>query len=424
MGIPVGGAVADTTHTASSLHARSGAPARLGFAGQVSVLLYLAFCGLVTLMALTRPIANWDALPYAASVMVHQGETDPAALHRRAYALVQAHVSPTQFHELTSSLPYRAAQAASAENFVSMLPMYQVKGGYIATLSVLSRFGDIVTAGRALSLAAILVMLGMLLWSFHALGALHLIGFTVPMLAALRVIDLATTVTPDAVVAALGVSAMALIAVAGRLAVPAPALALLVLAVLFRPDMAVVTSGLPIALVSGGALAAFLAGQPIHRALTGAVRTVGAGPWLAALGGAVAYMLAKAGIAHPGWWTHFNFSFVAQPDNLSGPALVYDWRVHASAIARSSLRMLREENWGWMMLAMLLATLMWAKARAIPPVLLGLALAAIGSVAARTLAFPLTDARIAVLPVLTLAIVAAGIIGAGRPARDGPGAQA
>jgi predicted MFS family arabinose efflux permease len=57
-------------------------------------------------------------------------------------------------------------------------------------------------------------------------------------------------------------------------------------------------------------------------------------------------------------------------------------------------------------------------------VLLGLALAAIGSVAARTLAFPLTDARIAVLPVLTLAIVAAGIIGAGRPARDGPGAQA
>jgi hypothetical protein len=416
--------MADTLHTASSLPARKGMPVRLGFAGQVSVLLYLAFCGLVTLMALARPIANWDALPYAASVMVHQGETDPATLHRRSYALVQTHVSPAQFHELTSSLPYRTAQAASAENFVSMLPMYQVKGGYIATLSALSRLGDPVTAGRALSLAAILMMLGMLMWSFNALGALHLIGFTVPMLAALRVSDMASTVTPDAVVAALGVSAMALIAVAGRLAVPAPALALLVLAVLFRPDMVVLTSGLPVALICGAALAAAIAGQPVHRALGAGVRAVGAGPWLAALAGAAAYMLAKAGVAHPGWWTHFNFSFVAQPDSLSGAALVYDWRVHASAIARASLRMLREEDWGWMMLAMLLAGLMWAKARTIPPLLLGLALAAIGSVAARTLTFPLPDARIAVLPMLTLAIVAAGIIGAGRAARDRSGARA
>jgi hypothetical protein len=227
------------------------------------------------------------------------------------------------------------------------------------------------------------------------------------VLAALRVTDLASLCAPDSLVAMLGVGAAGLILVRGSPRPPAAALAMLVAAVALRPDMLVATTGLPFALVAGSALAMLLAGARPGAALTQALRAVGSLPWLAAIAGCAAYVAAKWGVAHPGWWAHFNFSFIAQQDTMAGFSPTFDARVYATALARVMVRMLREETWPWIVLAITLAGLLAVRLREAGPTLLALIIFVGGILAARMIAFPLPDSRVATPSVLTLLMIAA-----------------
>ncbi len=379
----------------------------------LSVGLYLAFCGLVILNALARPIADWDMLAYTAVIVERQGETDPVRLHAKAYALVKASVTDAQWHELTTLGHYRMVQARDADAFVSMLPMYEVKGGYIRLVEAASRLIGPVAGMRMISFAAMLGLMGTLFWAFWRLGQLHLIGLMTPVMNTLRFPDLASIATPDPVVAFLATAAACLILVAGRTRPPAPALLLLVAAVLFRPDMLVATTGLPLALVAGCVLAAMLKGQSLSAACVHALRAVGPWPWAAALGGFAAYMLAKADVTHPGWFAHFWFSIHEQKDTMAGFQPAFDLKIYLSAVARATMRLLREQTWPWIMLSLMLCGLIWARLRDFGPVLLGLMIFVLGIWASRTLVFPLPDSRIAA-PVVLIAILIA-VAFAARP---------
>ncbi len=387
----------------------------------MSVAIYLMFCGVVLLNAVARPVANWDALAYVASVVRHQGETRPAVIHENAYGAVARAVTPDQMQNLREGNAYRRAQAADPAAFVSMLPMYEVKGGYIWLVSALSRLADPVSVMRALSLAATLAMLATLLLALWRIGALHLAGLVVPPLAALQVIDLASISTPDPLVAALSVGATALIVTGRSARPPLASLVLLLLAVAIRPDMLVATTGLPVALVAGCGCAAWLEGNRPGSALKAAFRTVGLAPWLAALAGFGIYLVAKAGVAHPGWWAHFNFTFVTQQENMTGFAPAFEWRIYVSAVARAILRLLRDETWSWIALAIALSAVLFMRIRDLGPVLIGLVIFVIWNLAARMIAFPLPDARIATPILITLLMVAGAYLV--RPARPVPTQQ-
>jgi hypothetical protein len=384
----------------------------------LSVLAYLGFCLIVAVSTLSRPVANWDMLAYTGAVLRHQGETRPAAIHARSYEIVRQAVSPDQMQELSASDQYRRVQARDADAFVSMLPMYEVKGGYVALVAALSRFADPVTVMRGLSLAATLGLLAILPLALWRVGALAFAGLLPPALMALRVGDLASISTPDPLVAFLAVAAGCLILTRGTPCPPAGALLLLLLAVWIRPDMLVATTGLPFALVAGAAGAALLAGSGVGAALWSSFRAVGFAPWLAAVAGVAVYLVAKAGVAHPGWWAHFNFTFVAQQESMAGFAPAFDIKVYLTALARVTARMLRDELWPWLVLAVALWGVTAVRWRELGPALLGLLVFVIGVFAARTVAFPLPDSRVAAPTVLILLLVMAAHMG-----RAGGGSQ-
>jgi hypothetical protein len=387
----------------------------LSLAGRLSVAVYLLFALIVAVNALVRPIADWDMLAYTAAVFERQGEADPVRLHARSYALVQSRIRPEQFHELTTNGRYRTVQAADPAAFVSMLPMYQVKGGYVRLVSALSRLGDPVVAMRAVSLMSMTALMAALFWAFWRLGELRLIGLLTPLMAVLRFPDLASLCSPDPLGAALLVSAAAVILVNGSPRPPAVALGLMVLAVLFRPDMLVAAGGLPVALVAGAALAGWLAGKRPVAALIEGVRAVGSWPWAAAAAAFGAYQLAKIGVSHPGWWPHFIFSIHQQQDSMAGFQPAFDWRIYLSAQARVANRLLSEQVWPWAMLALVLAGLIGARLKAFGPLLLGMVFLVAGVQATRLVAFPLPDSRIAAANLLTAALLAAAYVARNRP---------
>jgi hypothetical protein len=73
------------------------------------------------------------------------------------------------------------------------------------------------------------------------------------------------------------------------------------------------------------------------------------------------------------------------------------------------LRMARDEIWPWLMAAMALAGWFFVDWRRLSAAGLALVFVAVGSVAARMIVFPLGESRLAVLPMLALALAAATV---------------
>jgi hypothetical protein len=388
---------------------------RIAVATLVSLAIYLALVASVAINAWSRPIANWDMLAYSGAVIQRQGETDPALIQQRAYQSVRAAVSDDQWTDLTTAGRYRVVQATNPDAFVSMLPMYAVKGGYITLISVLSHASDIVRAMRLVSFVSVLALLALLPLAFWKLGALRFLGLTAPVLASLGIVDLASLATPDALVAALATGAMVAIVLSQGRGAMLVAVALLVTAVWMRPDMLVATTGLPLALVVGHWLGGFREGRGLITGLIAAVRQVGIVPWLGVGGGAAAYMLAKWGVAHPGWWAHFNFTFVAQQETMAGFQPPFDPQVYVTTLARVTVRLLRAEIWPWLVMAGLLVGLLFARLKDVSGLAFGLFLFGAGMFAARYIAFPLPDARVAVPAMIALLLAAAALVRNPKP---------
>ncbi|MGL4441165.1 MAG: hypothetical protein ACRCUE_18055 [Bosea sp. (in: a-proteobacteria)] len=393
---------------------QSSVRARLATAASVAA--YLLFCAMVILNGIARPIAGWDMLAYTATVLERRGVVDPVDLHAQTYATVRAAVTAPQWHELTTQSHYRIVQARDAQAFVSMLPMYQVKGGYVTLVAALASVTGPVAAMRAISLVSIIGLMAVLFWAFWRLGQLQLVGLLTPVMSLLRFPDLASLGAPDPAVAFLATAATCLIIVANSGRVPLIALCLLVGSVLLRPDMLVATTGLPLALVAGSVFAAVLNGESSFRALRHGFKTVGVWPWTAAFAGLAAYAVAKAGVPHPGWFAHFMFSFHDQRDTMVGFQPAFDLKIYVSALARVSMRLLREEVWPWLVVGLMICGVLIVRLRDAGPTLLGMIIFILGVWMSRTLVFPLPDSRVATPQVLTAVMVAVALIA--RAAND------
>jgi hypothetical protein len=372
---------------------------RLRLAELLSVAVFVVFATVVLLSSVARPVSNWDMLAYEAAALERSGVADARELHRRAYEAVKARTPAADFTQLTTSDDFRATWAADPDAFRSLLPMYQVKGGYVALLSLAGSFVDRIDFARWLSRISVAVILGAIAFAFWRCGALASLAFAIPVLAALNLRDMASLMTPDAPATALVVVALAGLARPGQVRLSPLGAICVALSVALRPDMIVVAVGLPAALAAA-AVASRARSEWLPAILS---------PWpmLAAVGGVACYLAAKAGVAHPGWWPHFWFSIVGQQASMAGFSPEFSLAAYAGGVARAVLRMLRDEIWPWLALTALPAALAVARLQRMGEGALALILTGCGMLAVRLVIFPLGDARLAVLPMTAFVLAAA-----------------
>src|SRR5690606_14605091 len=117
---------------------------------------------------------NWDMVAYTAAVLSDEGQT-AEDLHRETWGVVASHVSGEDFAALSTgggaaSRNYRAEQYRNAEAFMSMLPMYEVKVGYVALLRALSAVLDPVRSMMLVSAASAVGLTFIMFWASRSAG--------------------------------------------------------------------------------------------------------------------------------------------------------------------------------------------------------------------------------------------------------------
>ncbi|MEM7300867.1 MAG: hypothetical protein AAF468_07250 [Pseudomonadota bacterium] len=299
----------------------------------------LALMGLVVTFVVTvgiaKPEYNWDMSAYIASAM-NDGTRSAAELHRSTWSQIEARASETQMYRLKAQNPYNVHQYENPADFVSMLPMYDVKVGYIALLRFVGGIMGMVDAAIAITIATTLATGILLIWWMRQGGFEQ----SAPLLAAGLLLSgyfsMARGVTPDnlfALIALGGIFAM----LRGRDWLGA---ALIFAAFLVRPDNII-----------------FLFAMVLASAVLGA-RLM---PALTAFGCAfVSYFWITSGEHHPGWWAHFYFSCVEIQMTMTGFSPDFSIMTYLKGVARGVSVSLQDNKWpmlllvlgfGWAMLA-------------------------------------------------------------------------
>jgi hypothetical protein len=337
---------------------------------QIGAAIFAAFIALTCVASAKFPHANWDLLPYVAAGAEH-GINDPQQLHDFAYEKVKEAVDPAAFELLAKGDAYRTRQFDDAAAFNSMLPMYRVKTLYISLISALAPwFGDI-DAIRLISLVSTLATgLCVGLWLFRekafayapaAAGALMISGYP----------DIARLGSPDALFMALFTFG---------------------LYALYRKREMVSVLALFLAFMVRADTIAFLG---ILAVLFVLFRRISFGAFAAFTAAAIAYSFLSHGAGHPGWWTHFWFSNVAQQMTMEGFHPDFSVPVYLKALASGLVRCVTELAWPGLLIILVSA---WAFIRATLGKIDSRAeiifLALVSGIIARFILFPLPDARV------------------------------
>ena len=339
-------------------------------AAAIGVVTYVGFIALTCIASWKFPHPNWDLLPYIAAAS-EQNYATPQGLHDHAYDVVKQAVDPASFELLVKGDAYRQRQFEDANAFHSMLPMYRVKTLYISLIVNLSPLAGEIGAIRLISLLSTLATgLCIGLWLYRekamayapaAIGVLMISGYA----------DIARTGAPDALFMALflfGIYA------------------------LHRKREAVAVLALFLAFLVRSDTIAFLG---ILALLFALFRQLSLGAFGAFIAAAIAYSALSHGAGHPGWWTHFWFSNVAQQMTMEGFHPEFSVAVYVKALASGLVRCVTELAWPGLLIVLVAA---WAFLRSA----LGgigrradiLFLALLGGIIARFILFPLPDARL------------------------------
>lgn len=289
-------------------------------AALIGALLFGIYILSTATVAIIKPDANWDMLPYLA-VAEEAQISDPQQLHDFAYGTVKAAVSEHDFRLLTEDDGFRSHMYANAKDFVSLLPMYRVKFFYAEILSGLSHAMSPVTAMRVVSAVSVLLFGAFVLLWLNAAGALALAPLFVGLLMMTEFGYSARASTPDLLCSALSLGGCYAF-YRQREWLTAT---LLFVAFLVRPDNII-----PIAV-----LATLL--------LVWRVRSPGL---LAAVALSVAgYVGISSWAGHSGWWPHLYFSSVEQQLNMDSFHPAFSPIIYAKAFARSLLYATWYNSW-------------------------------------------------------------------------------
>lgn len=291
-------------------------PQYLQFANYAFLFLLISY---LAFMSFHRPFHNWDMVIYAAAAEKTDGETN-TELHTRIWATVKGAVSSERFQELCCSNEFRQDRYDNPQIFQSHFPMYEVKAGYVWLLKGLSRvFGSIETMIWVSFLASAVIAF-CICRAFEELPGFYRYMW-LPGLLLLELPNLARLSTPDALAAALFVTA-ALCLLKQR---PNSAIILLLLGLTVRPDNVITC-------LFFAAYFVFLR-QHRHALFLG----------IAAFS---AYFLITRSFEHIGWWNHFYYTFLDRPKSLVGFNPAFDPALYLEVLVKRVVTVVTWKNWG------------------------------------------------------------------------------
>ncbi|MEE9374739.1 MAG: hypothetical protein V3V04_00220 [Rhizobiaceae bacterium] len=286
------------------------------------------------LINIFKPEYNWDMAAYLASSL-QDGSSSAQQLHAQVWGMIQERAPDAQFYKLTAGNPYNLHNYQHPDAFVSMLPMYDVKVGYIGIIHFLGKILTPVQGAIATSVLSSLAV-GAVCWFWMKQQ-----GFSqaAPIVAAILLLCgyfyMGRTVTPDLLVTVfILIGSERFLRGHDWLSI-----GLFYVAFLIRPDTIVFLFAL--------LLAVLLFNQRKLPALVG---------FLAAV---ISYLWITSGTNHPGWWTHFYFSCVEIQNTMIGFNPDFSVLLYLKGIARGAMVSLKDNNWpvvvclllfGWAML--------------------------------------------------------------------------
>jgi len=373
------------TGTATRLGSQSLAANKPVWLETFLALVLVAILSLMALFAVLKPDPNWDSLAYYALALEKPGDT-PAQIHAKAYDAVKKSASPGAFEQLTMDDAYRKRQFTDPEAFHSMLPMYAVKSGYIATLKQLASYVGISNAAHAINFAALFAIAGVMLWWMRQGGFLQAIPFVLPILLMLQMREMISGVMPDLPASALLLAAAWLLSQKRDwVAVP-----LLIAATTFRPDTLLFAFALLLAFTATRQkmlpiATAFAACLALHFVQTNAAN-------------------------HMGWWPHFWFSNVEYQQTMAGFDPDFSLAAYIKGIARGVSMSLAYFNWPFVGMALAAGWALLARGgKRFDMRTVALLLAVILVMGGKFVTFPLPDDRIYMAFLLIAAMLLANI---------------
>lgn len=353
---------------------------RTGLSVAMAALFWVFVLGICAL-SIALPGIAYDMVPYVGAALQANGES-AALVHQQAWSAASAIAPPDIYADLAAADAYRERQSTDPAAFWSILPLYSVKVGYTALLSLA---GDALSMAR-LSLTASVVSalcLGLiaLLWMWSS-RTLHAAPLVIGVLLLGNYFDLARYSGPD-VIASAAILCGLFVWMHRRAWL---AMALFLAAFLFRPDTVV----LLVALVIAGLLFKQEVLAPLVTLAVALILSV----------------LIQRSMGHPGWWVHYYFSNVTIQPTLEGFSpdfAIADWM---KGMARGVFASITQSNWPAVLLASAVATAALVKGgyrfAARQSALLAAAVLTIGG---KFALFPLPDDRLYMVFLLTMTLV-------------------
>ena len=341
----------------------------------------ILFTAVVCSAALFFPKPIWDMIPYVAAIFEYDG-TLGHDLHVQTYALVQENVSRVEFLVLTGGGPFRTAQYANPDSFITMLGFYRVNMLYVDFAQFLTNWADPVTALRWASvIPATAIGLLTLLW-LGGNRSLALAPLAVIALIVTGYTDIAWLTTPDMFSAFFLVAGILLYVTERNLSAGVA----LVLGGLARPDHLVLVG--------------------VFAAMTVIIRPISYSLIAALVAGIAGFLTLNGMSAHPGWWIHFWFTSIEYVHTLDGFNPPFSVLAYLQALGQAAMRSLVEQKWLAVLLALIFTlALMRRKGIAFTrPEAIAMS-AILITIPIKFLVFPLADGRFHFAYLIALALI-------------------
>lgn len=345
---------------------------------------FIGFIAMLFALAVFQPGYSFDLVAYLGAALQ---QFDPGASPMQAWELTRQAVPEDVYRDLTNAYEYRVVQSSDEAAFVSNLPLYSAKMGYIYLLGWTAGLLGWIAAANWISLAAgLLLGLVCLVWMARE-NCLQAAPVVAVALLALNYFDALRYPSPDVVATALAMAA-AYLWIRAR---EDWAMALFFVAFLFRPDTMLFVFAL--------LLASLAFSLPKLRTL------------LVFAAMLVCSALIKGQIDHPGWWVHYYFSNVQIQNTLVGFEPAFSLFAFAKGQARGVWMSLTQFNWPILLTFALAALIAMQRAgMAFPTRHAAVLLACVLAIGGKFLVFPLPDDRLYMALIMTIILVLAEIL--------------
>ena len=340
---------------------------------------FLLFVLAITTVAVFQPGYSFDLVAYFGATLSF---INPTADPMQAWELLRQAAPDAVYQDLSASNDYRLAQSSDPSAFASNMPLYSAKIGYIYLLHWLSApLGFVKAALWSSHVAGLLLGLICLIWMVRE-KCLQGAPLVAAVLLASNYFDALSYPSPDIIASMLTLAAIYLWLKQREM----PAIALLFIAFLFRPDTLIIVFAL--------LLASLAYGQSVKR--IGALF--------------VALLASSVGIRnltdHPGWWVHYYFSTVQIQNTLVGFEPAFSVMAWAKGQARGVFMSLTEFNWPVLLTFIVAATLALKQAGMVFGARRGtLMLACFLAIGGKFVVFPLPDDRIYMVLILAMTLL-------------------